>query len=742
MLLSKTILVLLLTSTVTFVFIQQVKCGTCEGDWSQIFDGGDLDYVSSVDQTSDGGYVFVGDTMSYGAGYTDVWLVKTDFAGDHVWNRTFGTPAYDKGCSIQQTTDGGYIVTGYCDSSGSGFKNCKLWLIKTDGDGQSEWNRTFSEVYYEGSNETVLWSEGYSAKQTSDCGYIIAGSLQPRSDRSEAIWLIKTDASGNKVWEHVFHGGGTPPYWIASASSVQQTIDGGYIIAGRKDGEAKGDIWLIKTTTTGTPQWNKTYGKEYVDPYSSDEYPGNERAYSVQQTLDGGYIIAGKSASNYDQRGWVIKTDAFGDKMWEIAMKPDTLTCAAQQTRDSGYILFGSSKDKYGNACVWLAKTDADGNKLWEKLTGDWEVCIAQDALQTNDGSYIIVADVKAGLAPGKVWLVHTCPLWTTIFTQLSGHPIVDLAFYNGNLHALSDNVLCVYDDYNWSIIDAPTYAFSLEPYEDKLIVGGKGGLYFYNGTIFTLIFTVSRYIKPLGVYNNILYAGTILDNPPTLYYCNGSVNNPDNWHVDNIFLSMLNFSGPFGSIESFATYNNNMYVSCGSTVYSFNGTVWDIAKTYGDAYAFLDMEVYNDKLYLATRDSATRCPTYQGGSGFCGRVIEFDGNDWTVIFNHTYWIFSLETFDSKLYAGTTGKIYAFDGLNWSVSLNITGGAYYAISLTTYNNSIYAGMGNGCIFADPLYETKENETVAVPELPSFIILPLLLLATFVVVLIKKKKRVP
>jgi len=182
------------------------------------------------------------------------------------------------------------------------------------------------------------------------------------------------------------------------------------------------------------------------------------------------------------------------------------------------------------------------------------------------------------------------------------------------------------------------------------------------------------------------------------------------------------------------------MYVSSGGTVYSYNGTQWSIAKTYDDVYAFLDMKIYNGNLYLATRDAGTRCPLYQGGSGFCGRVIEFDGNNWTIVFDHDYWTYSLETYDGKLYVGTANKIYTFNGTDWNISFNAIEGAYYAISMITFNNTIYVGMGNGYIFEDPALEITHAETPVVPELPSTTILLLLMFATLIVALVTKKKK--
>jgi len=215
---------------------------------------------------------------------------------------------------------------------------------------------------------------------------------------------------------------------------------------------------------------------------------------------------------------------------------------------------------------------------------------------------------------------------------------------------------------------------------------------------------------------------------------------NPSNWHVDTAFSTILNFSGSFGSIDSFAVYDNKMYISSGGTVFSYNGTHWSTAKTYDDVNAYLDMKVYNGKLYLATRDQAWRKPHYQGGTGFSGRVIEYDGENWTEALDHDYWIYSLETYDNKLYAGTANKIFTYNGTDWAVSFESTEGAYYAISLMTYDGKIYAGMGNGYIFEDPSFGTIEPEAITVPELPSFLALPLFMIATLLAVIVYSKKR--
>jgi hypothetical protein len=328
---------------------------------------------------------------------------------------------------------------------------------------------------------------------------------------------------------------------------------------------------------------------------------------------------------------------------------------------------------------------------------------------------------------------------WETEFIEPDGYPIVDFGSYDGELYAASDNKLYVHDGYSWNIINAPTFVTSLEPYQSKLVVGGRRGLYCYDGTSFSLIFPVSTYIKVLGVYNGTLYAGTLLDKPPTLYYCRGSAENPGDWHIDTGFSAVLNFSGPFGNIDSFAEYNGHLYVTSGGTVYCYYETGWSTANiSYEYAEAYLDLGVYNGKLYLSTRDKPTRNPIYLGGSGFSGAIIEFDGTDWNTILGHDYWIYSLEVYDNKLYVGTANRIYLYNGTSWDVSFYSSEGAHYAICMTVFNDTLYAGMGNGYIFADPAPLKAEHETIVVPEFSSTTILAVFTAVTMLAAALTKK----
>ena len=283
---------LICLAAVLLVSLISISCGNGatpnpEIAWSKTFGGPGEEYGFSVQQTSEAGYIIAGYTDSYGAGGRDAWLIKTDSSGDLSWNKTFGGSGTDRGSSVRQTSDGGYIIAGYTYSYGAGSSD--VWLIKADSSGNMAWNQTFG-----GSGRDYA----YSVQQTTDGGYIITGYTNSYGADEGDVWLIKADSSGNAAWNQTFGGSE-----YDTAYSVQQTTDGGYIITGYTNsyGAGTSDVWLIKTDSSGNEMWNQTFGGSRAD-YGS----------SVQQTSDGGYIIAGwaHSYGAADCDVWLVKVTA------------------------------------------------------------------------------------------------------------------------------------------------------------------------------------------------------------------------------------------------------------------------------------------------------------------------------------------------------------------------------------------------------------------------------------------------
>ena len=392
------------------------------------FGGSQNEHAFCIQQTKDGGSIIAGGSESNSGdvtgnhGENDFWIVKLKKDGSIQWQKSFGGSNGEIAFSIQQTSDGGYIAAGQTSSLNGdvtgNHSGLDFWVIKLDTNGNLLWQKTLG-----GSSSDYATS----IQQTKDGGYIAAGSSSSNDGDVSGhhglsfttdYWVVKLNASGNIQWQKSYGGSNAD-----RASSVSQARDSGYIIAGNSisaDGDVSGthdkiygDAWIIKTDKNGNIIWQKTYG--------GSDY---EEAKSIQQTTDGGYITAGWNRSkNGDVTGnhgdydfWVLKLNSSGSLLWQKSLGGSSadLAYSIQQTTDKGYIVAGgtSSNDgdvigNHGKEDFWVVKLNSGGNLLWQHALGGSEYEEAHSLVQSKDGGYLVagfsgVSNVNNGDVTGN----------------------------------------------------------------------------------------------------------------------------------------------------------------------------------------------------------------------------------------------------------------------------------------------------------------------------------------------------
>lgn len=402
--------------------------------WQKSLGGSYSDNAKSIIQTTDGGYIVAGQTKSNDGDVSgnhsyykwDYWIAKMDSAGTLQWQKCLGGSGHDYAQCIRQTFDGGYIVAGYTASNDGDVSGnhggSDYWVVKLDSLGVLQWQKCLG-----GSSS----ERAYSIQQTSDTGYIIAGDANSlNGDVSGGhgypdYWIVKLNSIGELQWQKCLGGS-----YYDYAKSIQQTTDLGYIIAGytaSNDGDVSGnngygtsmDYWIVKIDSIGTLQWQKCLGGT-----------NDEHAYSIQQTNDEGFIIAGSTrSSNGDVSGrhgsedyWIVKLDSVGELQWQKCLGGTMVDEAhsIQQTADTGYIIVGETysnnydvSGNHGMNDYWIVKLDSVGVLQWQKCLGGTVGDEANSVQQTTDGGYIIAGwsgsndnDVSGNHGAADYWIV------------------------------------------------------------------------------------------------------------------------------------------------------------------------------------------------------------------------------------------------------------------------------------------------------------------------------------------------
>ena len=430
-----------------FCFVSPLFAQSPNIQWQSVIGGSNDERFTNLQQTADGGYILAGQSISNISGNKienclgsyDYWVLKLDEIGNIIWQNTIGGEGSDYLWSIDQTSDGGYIIGGNSDSKISGDKtensgdDFDYWVLKLDGVGNIQWQNTIGGAGL----DNLL-----NVQQTADGGYILGGYSDSNisGDKTEDnmggydYWIVKLDSAGNIQWQNTIGGNDADNLY-----NLAMTTDGGYLLAGKSSSSISGDknennlgdfdYWVVKLDAGGNIQWQNTIGGNALDT-----------PYSLQQTSDGGCIIGGYSRSgisgnktedalgNYDY--WVVKLDATGAIQWQntIGGNSGEGIQSLQQTTDGGYILGGSSEsdislDKTENNLgvydYWVIKLYADGNIQWQKTVGGDQADGLQAIQQTTDGGYILGGysdsnisgnKTKSSLGGRDFWVVKLAP--------------------------------------------------------------------------------------------------------------------------------------------------------------------------------------------------------------------------------------------------------------------------------------------------------------------------------------------
>ena len=322
------------------------------------------------------------------------------------WAKTYGGTGQDYAYSIQQTSDGGYIVAGMGDT----FDFDKdLWVLKLNSDGTVAWQKA-----YRGDDISASFIQ-----QTSDGGYIVLGVIFNDATRKKYFLVLKLNSDGTVAWQQKAYGETGYEY----ANSIQQTSDGGYIMAGigidfdRIDS----DFLVLKLNSDGRIAWQKTYGGTKSDSASS-----------IQQTSDEGYIVVGNTYSFGTGSGdfWILKLNSYGTVAWQKTYGGTSYDYASsiQQTSDEGYIVVGNTYSfGTGSGDFWILKLNSDGTVAWQKTYGGTSYDFANSIHQTSDGGYIVAGYTYSfGAGFCDFWVLKLLSDGTINFNSNSGASTTD----------------------------------------------------------------------------------------------------------------------------------------------------------------------------------------------------------------------------------------------------------------------------------------------------------------------------
>jgi hypothetical protein len=360
--------------------------------WSVDYGGTYAEEGYAVAPTTDGGYAVLGSTYSFGAGDHDIYILRLDSLGDTLWSETFGGPGTEYGYDIQTTSDGGFIVCGSTRSWGAG--KADVYLLKLNFLGGEIWSKTYGGV----ENDVAR-----SVRLTSDGGFVVAGSTASFGAGYDDFWMITYGGAGGET-----------------AFAVRPVPGGGYILTGATGsfGEGYSSMYAVRTDGSGDTLWTRTYGGSHAD-----------MAYSVENTPDGGFAFVGATASygagEYDV--YLVKTGPDGDQEWDqyYGGSLSDRGYSVQPTADGGYFIAGSTASYGSGPSDLLAiKTDPLGGEEWRRNYGGSKADYCQSAIASGHSWVLVGYTFSYGAGSSDVYLTRIRGEQATPVEELPDSPL------------------------------------------------------------------------------------------------------------------------------------------------------------------------------------------------------------------------------------------------------------------------------------------------------------------------------
>jgi len=364
--------------------------------WNKTYGGGNRDRGRSLVQCRDGGYAIIGNTESYGAGSWDAYLVKTDSDGNMEWNRTYGGVDADYAADIIELENGDFVFAGQTCSYPE-FMGFKGWLVKTNSTGHFEWNVTYGDDHYDHAFRAM--------EHLNDNGYILTGYTN-QGGALRDMWVVRTDENGTKLWDHRY---GTATY--DEGEDIIACSDGGFAAVGHTLIEnLYGDAFLVRIDDTGTLLWSRTFG-----------YNESDSGNSILESDDGCFVVAGQlTGYDGDSDAWLMKIDDNGNTLWQQiygGSEYDAFYSIYLSDNDE-YIISGATQS-YGSVGYdgLIFEVDNKGNVLWNTSCGGPNDERLRAVIECNDGSFFAVGE--NGAFPNDVWALKFSSLtWNENLTD------------------------------------------------------------------------------------------------------------------------------------------------------------------------------------------------------------------------------------------------------------------------------------------------------------------------------------